>query len=155
MLSWQWSSFDELSPRELYQILRLRQAVFAVEQNCVYQDCDNADQLSWHLTGREAHQPTKLCAYLRAVPAGVKYAEISIGRVVTNPELRDRGYGKQLMNEGLKQVQQQWPNAAIRIGAQAHLQKFYNACGFQTVSAPYDEDGIAHVEMLRPAATPV
>lgn len=149
MLSWQWSHFDELSSRELYQILRLRQTVFVVEQDCVYQDCDNADQLSWHLIGREEPNTEDLCAYLRVVPAGVKYTEISIGRVVTSPAVRHQGYGKSLINEGLKQVQQQWPNAAIRISAQAHLQHFYSASGFQAVSAPYDEDGIDHVEMLR------
>ena len=40
---------------------------------------------------------------------------------------------------------------AIRIGAQAHLERFYGEAGFIRASAPYDEDGIPHIEMLRRA----
>ncbi len=147
-LYWQWLSFDQLNIHELYQLLRLRQAVFAVEQDCVYQDCDNIDQQCWHLIGREPSS-SEISAYLRVVPAGIKYPEIAIGRVVTSGEARDRGYGRLLMQEGIDRILQQWPNSAIRISAQAHLERFYGSLDFARVSAPYEEDGIPHIEMLR------
>ena len=147
-MHWQWLSFNELNASDLYQILRLRQAVFAVEQNCVYQDCDNVDQQCWHLLGREPSS-TAISAYLRVVPAGIKYREIAIGRVVTAADARDKGYGRVLMQEGIKRVEQQWPDSAIRISAQAHLEHFYGSLNFTRVSEPYQEDGIPHIEMLR------
>lgn len=157
MIDWQWSHFDQLSTHELYQLLRLRQAVFAVEQDCVYQDCDNADPYCWHLLGwtqashrtDEAIEERRLAAYLRVVPAGMKYSEIAIGRVVIADHVRGKGYGKLLMSEGIRHVEQHWPNSPIRISAQAHLQPFYRDMAFRCVSEPYQEDGIPHVEMLR------
>ncbi len=161
MIHWQWRHFDQLSTQALYQVMRLRQAVFAVEQDCVYQDCDNIDQFCWHLIGwspvpSDRVTPIdkrlgekRIAAYLRVVPAGKKYSEIAIGRVVIADHARGKGLGKQLMDQGIKQVEKHWPKPAIRISAQAHLQKFYGDLGFKCVSEPYQEDGIDHVEMLR------
>jgi len=98
--------------------------------------------------GRETSK-TAISAYLRVVPAGIKYREIAIGRVVTAADVRDKGYGRLLMQEGIKRVAQQWPNNAIRISAQAHLEHFYGSLDFTRVSEPYQEDGIPHIEMLR------
>jgi len=84
-------------------------------------------------------------AYLRIVPAGAKFAEISIGRVITAPEARGTGLGKELMKRGLAAA----GDATVRIGAQAHLEKFYGELGFVRASDVYDEDGIPHIEMLR------
>lgn len=163
MIDWQWSHFDQLNTHELYQLLRLRQAVFAVEQDCVYQDCDNADPYCWHLLGwtqppnndqdqsQQATEGRRIAAYLRVVPAGMKYSEIAIGRVVIADHVRGKGYGKLLMSEGIRRVEQRWPKSSIRISAQAHLQPFYGELGFNCVSEPYQEDGIPHVEMLRSA----
>jgi predicted GNAT family N-acyltransferase len=39
------------SAYELYDILRLRNEVFVVEQNCVFQDADNKDQHCYHWCG--------------------------------------------------------------------------------------------------------
>lgn len=151
MLNWQWSSFAELSSDTLYQVLAARQAVFCVEQNCVYQDVDGLDQQSWHLIGWGAvdNRPA-LQAYLRAVNPGVKYEEPSIGRVLTMPDVRGLGIGKAILTEGVRRVEAQCPGFAIRISAQQHLIDFYAEFGFRQVSEPYDEDGIPHVEMLRP-----
>jgi ElaA protein len=54
------------------------------------------------------------------------------------------------MREAVVRAQAMWPGAAIRIGAQRYLERFYGAYGFAPASAPYDEDGIEHIEMLRP-----
>jgi len=150
-VKWQWSRFDELSTRELYDVLKLRQAVFVVEQNCAYQDADDVDQFAWHLLGwQEPAPPTrKLVAYLRLVFPGVKYPEPSIGRVLTAASARRQGLGKQLTREALIQAASEYAGQSLRISAQQHLADFYKEFCFSIVSEPYDEDGIPHVEMLR------
>jgi ElaA protein len=144
-LTWFERGFAELTPAQLYAIVRLRERVFVVEQNCVYVDADGIDPVSRHLwaeaTGGE------IAAYLRVVPAGVKHPEVSIGRVITAPEHRGAGLGKELMKRGIAAT----GHVAIRIGAQAHLERFYGELGFARSSEPYLEDGIPHIEMVRPA----
>jgi ElaA protein len=150
MVTWSWSRIDDLGVRALYDALQLRGRVFAVEQQAVYLDADGADQFSWHLLGRDAGGA--LQAYLRVVDPGVKYAEPSIGRVITAPEVRGTGLGRALMAEGLAGCVRFWPGRAIRISAQSHLQRFYASFGFEAVGDEYLEDGIPHVEMLRKEA---
>jgi ElaA protein len=147
-MQWITKPFSALSTAELYALLQLRAAVFVVEQNCVYQDLDGHDQNSLHVMGWE---DGVLLAYCRVLPPGEKYAEWAIGRVVTSPKGRGRGLGQQLTTQAIAAAQTNGP-AAIRISAQAYLEKFYTSHGFKTVGAPYDEDGIPHLEMLREAA---
>lgn len=147
MRAWQWRAFAELTPHELYSILQLRALVFVVEQACAYNDLDGYDEASYHLFTQDADGRVVAC--LRLLPPGVKYAEPSLGRVVTHPDTRRTGLGLELMREGLRRTAVDFPGAAIRIGAQRRLEEFYRSLGFVTVSPPYDEDGIEHVEMLR------
>ena len=142
---WRWKQFRDLSLDELYDVIRLRERVFVVEQNCVYLDCDGLDQSAWHLSG---YQDGKLAAYLRVLPAGLKYNEISFGRVVTAPEVRKSGCGKELTLQALMHISRTFGKAPIRISAQAYLERFYAGFGFQRQSAEYFEDGIPHIEML-------
>ena len=144
-LHWQWARFDDLGVHALHDALALRCRVFILEQGA-YQDPDDADKHSWHLLGRDG--AGALQAVLRVVDPGVKYTEPAIGRVVVAPEVRRAGVGHALMREGLACCQAVWPGRAVRISAQAHLQGFYGALGFETVSPEYLEDDIAHVEML-------
>jgi len=146
MITWRLARFEELTPGEVHEIFRARAAVFVVEQGCVFQDLDGADPECWHLAGRET---LALVAYCRLVPPGRKFAEPSIGRVITPEVERGKGYGKALVREALARAETLWPGHAIRIGAQCHLERFYGVFGFVAASAPYDEDGIAHIEMLR------
>lgn len=148
---WRCLPFDALRPRTLYALLQLRSAVFVVEQVCAFQDLDGADPACMHLLGERLHpgQEPDLLAYTRLVPAGLKYAEASIGRVVTAPATRGTGLGHALMAESVRCLHSLWGVQPIRIGAQAHLQSFYRQHGFEAVGALYDEDGIAHTEMLR------
>lgn len=148
-LIWRWYTFSELDTPTLFQYLRLRQQVFVVEQNCAYPDMDDLDVVSTHLLGWVDNQ---IVACLRLVPPGLKYPEPSIGRVIAVPAMRGTGLGYQLIDTGLKGAAEQYPGMANRIGAQSHLQHFYARHGFVTVSDEYDEDGILHVDMLRPAA---
>ncbi len=87
-------------------------------------------------------------ACLRVVDPGVNYPEPSIGRVVTARKARGGGVGRALMVQGLARCHEVWPGRAVRISAQAHLQRFYGSLGFAAVSERYLEDGIPHIEML-------
>ncbi len=146
---WQWSRFSELSPADLYAATRLREEVFVVEQQCPYQDADGRDPQAWHLLGWSDDARRDLVAYARIFEQGIRYTESSIGRVVTSPSVRGKGIGKALMAEALRRAETLVPGQAIKIAAQRRLEKFYLDFGFKTVSAPYEEDGIIHVDMLR------
>ena len=142
---WILKKFEELTPHELYAILHLRNEVFVVEQNCVYQDADNKDQSSFHCM---AWQEEKLLAYTRILPAGIAFDMVSIGRVVTSPGVRRTGMGKELMIRSIEEVQKLYGKVPIWIGAQLYLKEFYNSLGFQQSSDVYLEDGIEHIEMI-------
>jgi ElaA protein len=150
MLTWQCLPFAELSTNELYAILKARQAVFVVEQNCPFLDADDVDQHCLHLSGWHVRGDTNaLAAYARLVPPKLKYVEPSIGRVITALEFRGRGFGKELMQRAVQAMDELYPSLAIRIGAQQYLERFYSGFGFVTASSTYIEDGIPHVEMVR------
>lgn len=144
-LTWIFKKFDELSTAELYAVMQLRNEVFVVEQNCVYQDADNKDQSSMHLCGWDEN---KLVAYTRIIPPGISYTEASIGRVVTSPAYRACGAGRQLMKESISYTFSQFNCTQIKIGAQVYLTKFYQSLGFVQSSIEYLEDGIPHIEMI-------
>ena len=145
-MRWQAVPFEELSVTELYELLALRQLVFVVEQACVYLDCDGKDPQATHLLGR--NDDGKLVAYARLFPAGTSFVEASIGRVITHPSVRRTGAGRKLMREAIARTRALFGAGPIHIGAQRYLEKFYGELGFEVASAPYDEDGIPHVEML-------
>ncbi len=147
-LVWRLKPFAALTPAELQAIHMARQSVFVVEQICPYQDADDYDCQAHHLCGWGAEQGV-LLAYLRLLPPGSKYVEASLGRVITTAAGRGRGLGKLLLEQGITQCQQLYRGYAIRISAQQYLERFYQAAGFQTVSAPYLEDNIPHIAMLR------
>ncbi len=145
-IDWRSVPFDALTARELYAVLRLRTEVFVIEQACVFQDMDGSDSEAAHVLGTSAGQ---LVAYARCFPAGVKFTEASIGRVITHQAVRGTTVGHELMRQAIACVAQQWGAQPIRLGAQARLEKFYLQHGFRTTGAPYIEDGIPHIEMLR------
>jgi ElaA protein len=143
--TWHLKAWNELTTDELYEILALRIAVFVLEQNCPYQDADGKDKNSLHLfTGDEKG---KCRAYLRLVEPGISYEEWSIGRVVTHPDKRGTGLGRELMQTAMKFFEAKG-TPAVRLSAQAHLQKFYEDFGFARVSDEYLEDDIPHIQML-------
>ena len=149
-LQWQFARFDDLPIRDWYAASTARLDVFVMEQNCPFLDNDGADFHSWHLLGWHA-DTRELAAYCRIVDPGVKFAEPSIGRVVTPRAFRMQGYGKVLMAEAVRRHESLYPGQPNRIGAQQRLEKFYQGFGFKTASDMYIEDGIPHVEMLRAA----
>ncbi|TWI79162.1 ElaA protein [Lacibacter cauensis] len=146
-LNWILKKFEALTPYELYDIMWLRNEVFVVEQNCVYQDADYKDLKGWHYMG--VNEEGKLMAYVRLLPPGVSYEEPSIGRVLTNPAARGTGVGRVLMQQAIEQCKALFGDVPIKIGAQYYLQQFYSSLGFVQTSAIYLEDDIEHIEMIR------
>ena len=144
-VAFHWSSFASLSLMAFHRIVMAREAVFVVEQACPYQETDTYDPQSWHL---QVMRGDELAAYARVIPPGLKGPEAAIGRVLTVARFRGQGLAQQLMQEAIRFCRQQYPAHAIRIGAQVYLQRFYASLGFIPCSAPYDEDGIMHIDML-------
>ncbi|MFM1896301.1 MAG: hypothetical protein RLZZ385_1375 [Pseudomonadota bacterium] len=144
-LLWQGLPFAELDVYQLYELLQLRSEVFVVEQNCVYQDLDSLDPQAHHLLG---YQAGVLVCYARILPPGLKYEDASIGRIISHGNLRGQGLGRLLVRKSLEYCQQLFPMAGIRISAQYRLERFYQELAFASVSEPYLEDGIPHIEML-------
>lgn len=143
-LRWKYQSFEELTTLQLYTILQLRIEVFSVEQNCVYQDADNKDVKSFHLS---AWDNNVLVAYCRILPPGVSYKDASIGRVVTSISYRKTGAGRELMQRAITAALQQFNCSEITISAQLYLKRFYESLGFKPLGKTYLEDGIPHIEM--------
>lgn len=147
-LHWILKSFSELTTDELYALLRLRNEVFIVEQNCPFPDVDGKDQHCHHLLGLDT-QKGALLAYTRLVPPGVAYAYSSIGRVVTSVEARGLGAGQELMQRSIVEITRLYGPCTIQIGAQKYLHNFYESFGFLQSGEGYLEDGIEHIPMIR------
>jgi ElaA protein len=135
---------DEFTSQHLYDVLKLRQDIFIIEQECIYGDIDNLDKQSAHLLLLDTDN--SLIGYLRIVPAGTKFTECSLGRIAVKNSFRGQGIGKKLVQKGVLQI-----NATktqdIKIEAQAHLENFYKDIGFVTVSDVYNVDDIPHLQM--------
>ncbi|WP_042355982.1 GNAT family N-acetyltransferase [Bacillus rubiinfantis] len=144
-MSWKLKRFEELTNTELYNLLKERTAVFVVEQNCPYLEVDGKDPVSYHLFKEENGE---IIAYLRIIPAGVSYQEISIGRVLVKKEYRGRGLARELFQKGLDFIQNELKEATVKIQAQDYLRKFYSSFGFEAISETYLEDNIPHIDML-------
>jgi ElaA protein len=141
----EWRRFDELTAGELYELLRFRQSIFVVEQASPYPDLDGLDQSAWHLVARLADE---LIGYLRLMAITGPPPMVRIGRVAVSPSLRRGGIGQMLMERALILCRERFPRQAIALGAQVPLVPFYESFGFATTSEPYDDFGVAHVEMV-------
>lgn len=139
--------FDSLTVKELYAIMRLRSEIFVVEQNCVFLDADNKDLSCQHLM---LYHNKVLMAYARLVPAGLSFTEPSIGRIVTSNAARGKGFGKELLQLSIENCERLYGKKPIKIGAQLYLKTFYESFGFVQTGDIYDEDGIDHIDMIRP-----
>ncbi|MER1958917.1 MAG: GNAT family N-acetyltransferase [Solibacillus sp.] len=138
-------TFDQLTNTELYNILQERTNVFIVEQNCPYPEVDGKDGQSYHLYKEENGE---IVAYLRILPPGVSYAELSIGRVLVKKEYRGQGLAHSLMAQALQFISDELNETTVKIQAQDYLRNFYSSFGFEAISEVYLDDGIPHVDML-------
>jgi ElaA protein len=155
-IDWRWKAFDDLTNVEVFAMLAARSNVFVVEQKCVYADIDGLDAGAWHLLayGRSADGQPALAGYLRVLlPSQSSHstdeADIRIGRVLTTQAFRGKGLGQQMIERALAHIARQWPHQPVRLHAQAHLQRFYGAFGFEPISDIHLEDDILHVWMRR------
>ena len=160
-------TFDELTIEELYGILQLRSQVFVVEQSCVFLDQDGVDTLPQTLHaffpdeartmqdthGAEVGRSFAPKAYARMLPPdfpdgpAFEPGARSIGRVVTNPEIRGGGWGRRLIGEFVTAH----AHRLLTLNAQTHLEAFYESFGFSPNGPRFLEDGIEHTPMSRPA----
>lgn len=145
MPTWIFKHFEELTPRELHDALKLRQEVFVIEQNCIYPDIDGKDATAHHLL---CYDGEKLAAYSRITFPGVMFDEVAIGRIVSAPEFRKKGYGRQVTAMALQKVKDVYGNVPVKIAAQSYLIPFYKSFGFEPVGEQYMWDGIMHQDML-------
>ena len=139
-------TFNELTTKELYQILRLRSEVFVVEQDCVYQDMDNKDQKAFHVL---SFKKEELIGYARIFDSGDYFKNPSIGRIIIKETERNHNYGYELVEASIQFIERNFQKKTIEISAQTYLLKFYNSLGFLSSGEEYLEDGIPHVKMLR------
>jgi len=148
-IHWNVQTFDEFKADEFFDVLQLRVNVFVVEQQCAYPELDGDDRHAEtrHLQGYD--ERGALVAYARLLPAGLKYAEVSIGRFVVKKERRGQGIGHQLLRKSLEVIQQCWSSHSIKIAAQEYLKDFYAQYGFTQVSERYLDAGVPHIEMLK------
>lgn len=146
VLNFREKTFSQLTVSELYAIMKLRQEIFVVEQNCVYLDADGLDQKAVHVLGEDEN--STLAAYIRIFAPGDCYAEAAIGRVVVATNFRGQQLGVKVMEYGIAYCKKNFPDSSIKIGAQVYLDKFYRSLGFVPVSEMYLEDGIEHQYMV-------
>jgi ElaA protein len=151
----QWATLADLAPRELLSIMRARQEVFILEQQCNYLDADQYDEIAWHGIMWDCADSTRpslsLAGYLRVLPPNTKHNRFaSFGRVLTTAPWRGTGLGKRVINEALLFIRDQFDNPPIKISAQSYLRRFYEAFGFEVTSESYLDVGIEHFDMIRP-----
>ena len=144
-LTWHSYSWEDLPKDDLLDCLELRINIFVVEQECPYPEIDGKDKKCWHYYAKDGDA---MVCYIRIVPAGLSYDEISIGRVIVADSYRGRELGYLLMKNGIKLIEDKWGRQPIKIGAQLYLKNFYENIGFKQTSEMYLEDDIPHIVML-------
>ena len=138
--------FEEITSAELYNILKLRSAVFVVEQNCVYQDLDGKDKEAIHIFTESNNE---IISYTRIFKRGNYYKDNpSIGRVVVKKSERGKDLGKKIMIKSINYIKENLESEKIELSAQKYLDKFYRDLGFYVEGEEYLEDGIPHQRMF-------
>ena len=137
--------FDELTLNELYKIMQLRSQVFVVEQNCIYQDLDDIDKISYHLFIKGNNDMIK--AYLRIFEKDTDIAQI--GRVITDEKERKKGYATKLMEKGIQLIKNEMKKDKVYLEGQVYCKDLYLKLGFEIISDEFLEDGIPHYKMIK------
>jgi ElaA protein len=147
MIYWQCKSFSELTSVEIYKILQLRNEVFVIEQNCIYQNMDNKDQEAFHIM---AWEQERIIAYARLLKPGISYPDAaSIGRVCVSISFRREELGKLVVKKSIAEIDHLFGPISIKISAQLYLKYFYESFSFVQLGDVYLEDGIEHILMRR------
>lgn len=146
-INWIWSSFSGLSVHQLYEVLKLRQSIFIVEQQVPYPDIDDKDKHCLHLMGCVGQE---VVAYMRLVPLHLfDEGYYSLGRVVVKHALRGTGLGRELVAKGIQHLDKIRNGHPVKISSQLYLKEFYSEFGFEEAGESYIEDLIPHIAMIR------
>ncbi|MEF9959180.1 MAG: GNAT family N-acetyltransferase [Niameybacter sp.] len=143
-MTWEIKHFNDLTPKALYDLIKLRLEVFIGEQGCSYEDLDDRDKQAYHVFLYDAD---KVVAYCRILDEGVAYEEHSIGRVCVHSNYRNQGLAREMMKYAMQFVKNQDCTHQIKISAQSYIIPFYESLGFESISEPYLEEGIEHRKM--------
>jgi len=135
-------AFDDLSPSEVYEILKARCEVFLLEQRIICQDMDDLDYGATHFFIKDGKT---VLACLRAYELKDDEDTVMIGRVLTRTH--KKGMGRALVEFALDTLRNTTKRRRIAVHAQTQAEGFYEKCGFRTVSEIYMEDGVPHVTM--------
>ena len=138
--------FDELTTKELYDLLQIRFRVFVLEQKSLYDEVDGRDLNCYHLLG---YNNGELVAYLRILPRGLSFNEVSIGRVAVREDSRGYGFGRVIVSKAMDYISNEMKENEVRIEAQSYLKEFYESFGFKQTSEPFLDEGVEHIEMFK------
>jgi len=143
-LQWCWYRLEEMAPVLLYDMLALREAIFVVEQTCIYQELDGRDKSALHLLVK--HDET-VVACLRVLPPVETETRVRVGRVAVSSKWRKRGIARMMMIEAIEKIDLDYPSSDVFLDAQTYLQGFYETLGFKACGGEFLEDGIPHIPM--------
>ena len=138
-------TFDELTTRELYELLKARAEIFGVRENCAYQDMDDIDFISTHVFSQNG--AGKVTAYLRLFRCASEPGTVQMGRVLTIEH--GRGHGALLLRAGIDAARRMGAKK-IALDARVHTIGFYAREGFTVCSEEFYEVGVPHVKMELP-----
>jgi ElaA protein len=149
-MNWKTLEFDQLTPRDLYLIMRARSAVFVVEQAHVCLDADGRDEQAVHVFAmQDSAGPMPLLAYARLLPGDAEDPEVMIDKVLTSPARRGDGTAELLIEHALHVISQRWPGSMVRVTAPVGLRDFYEQFGFRKTEGPFLEYGVAYIGLTR------
>lgn len=143
-----FASLAALGARGLHDVLKLRFDIFVLEQQSLYPEIDGRDPEALHLVAQSGGEVVGALRVLGLAGDG----PVSIGRVAVRADRRGTGLGRRMMEAALARIDADAPGRAVTLGAQIAQEGFYQGLGFARSSGEYDDGGIAHVEMTRPAA---
>lgn len=145
-LEWRWSGLEHMASLLLYDMLALREAIFVVEQTCVYQELDGLDKMAQHLL---ATQGGSVVACLRLLPPIGQETRVRIGRVAVSPGWRGRQVARLMMRKAIEKAHIDYPSCDLFLNSQTYLQPFYLSLGFEVCGGEFLEDGIPHIPMQK------
>ena len=136
--------FSALTPARVYDVARLRQDVFVVEQECPYPDLDGRDLEpgTRHVLLEDVEAGGALLGVARVLDDGEAWR---VGRVALARSARGRGLADVVMETALAVCS----GRPVVLDAQAPLAGWYATFGFEVSGPEFLEDDIPHVPMRR------
>ena len=141
-MKWKWLPYAELTSKEVYDVLQLRERVFHLEKKMIFHDVDGQDFSARHLLG---YYNEKLVCYLRVC---LQNDILVIGRIAVDYMHRRQGLGKMMVKNTLSNLREQYPGFPISLSSQLDHVAFYAALGFSREGLPFDRAGLATVNMV-------